>query len=282
VLERNPISLTAEDATRFWRYAQKTEGCWTWQGIINQKWGYGYFSLRGTLLRAHRVAYVLERGMSIPDDKVVDHLCRNRACVRPDHLEVVTQQENCRRGMTGRATGTTGEVNKAKTHCPKGHPYSGDNLRTRNGRRNCAACSSRRSRLHEENAKRTGPIEVPIVILGPPRTKKTSQRIARNRKTGQPFILPSRALVDWSREAVKQIRAQWPMITLTTQVAVRAVFYRQRAVGDLINYCQALADALEAADVVFNDKLIVSWDGTRLGKDAKNPRIEVMVTEFQS
>lgn len=118
--------------------------CWAWRGTINVRWGYGYFSWEGQRnLRAHIVAYTLAVG-PVPEGLVLDHLCRARHCVNPEHLEPVTQQENCRRGMTGKAPGTTGERNKAKTHCPRGHEYAGANLRLHGRRRHCRACDRAR------------------------------------------------------------------------------------------------------------------------------------------
>lgn len=147
---------TKNPADRFWAKVckhgpvpeQRPElgPCWPWQGSINVRWGYGYFHWSAGLnLRAHKVAYVLARGL-FPTNLVLDHLCRNRACVNPDHLDPVPQGVNCRRGMTGRAPGTTGERNKAKTHCPHGHEYSAENTRLQGRRRHCRACERRPGR----------------------------------------------------------------------------------------------------------------------------------------
>lgn len=121
-----------------------------------------------------------------------------------------------------------------------------------------------------------------LVILGPPRTKKNSSRIAR-RRDGSPFILPSSSARAWEREAVLQLRRQdTSPDPISSPVNVAALVYRERAVGDLVNYLEAIADALEAAGVVKNDKWIVSWDGSRLLKDAARPRVELVIGEAET
>lgn len=69
--------------------------------------------------------------------------------------------------------------------------------------------------------------------------------------------------------------SQWKRSPLAEPVHVTATFFRERAVGDLVNYMQALADALESAHILEDDKWILSWDGTRLDKDAEKPRVEL-------
>jgi hypothetical protein len=86
---------------------------------------------------AHRVAYLALVG-PIPEGKELDHRCRNRACVRPECLELVTHAENVRRGLAGATCRARG---LAKTHCPAKHPYSGPNLYvTPTGERVCREC----------------------------------------------------------------------------------------------------------------------------------------------
>ena len=84
-------------------------GCWNWIGSKERE--YGLFSCTGKIQRAHRVSYEYWNG-KIPKELQIDHLCRNRSCVNPEHLEAVTARENCRRGLTG-----SNQTNK--THCPK-------------------------------------------------------------------------------------------------------------------------------------------------------------------
>ncbi len=126
-------------AERFWAKVNKaTSGCWEWQATLVN--GYGVFWNGTRQIRAHRYAYELLKG-KIPEGLTIDHLCRNRKCVNPDHLEVVTMRENVLRGV-----GITAK-NARATHCPKGHPYEISNIYPMpHGGRSCRACRAATSK----------------------------------------------------------------------------------------------------------------------------------------
>lgn len=80
----------------------EASGCWLWKGA-KSKGGYGYLRVMGTPTQAHRVFYERHKG-AIPEGLHIDHLCRVRGCVNPDHLEPVTLAENGRRGLNAKLT----------------------------------------------------------------------------------------------------------------------------------------------------------------------------------
>lgn len=130
--------------------------CWQWTGRFDQD-GYGRFGNRG--LYAHRLVWESLVGL-IPPGRQIDHICRNRGCVNPDHLEVVTLQENISRtppGMKGQHSNHSrgaDHLNSQKTHCPYGHPYSPENTAcSARGTRLCLAC--RKIRNRKTSQKRT-------------------------------------------------------------------------------------------------------------------------------
>ena len=131
--------------SRLAEYIGRDNECWIYPGAL--RYGYGVVSLsinkRPKTFYAHRLAYAHLCG-PIPEGLQIDHLCRNRACFNPAHLEAVTQQANIARGEAGRK-------NMTKTLCAKGHELAGANVSIRtkaSGRtfRVCLAC--KRERWH--------------------------------------------------------------------------------------------------------------------------------------
>lgn len=121
---------------RFWAKADRsagTDGCWPWIGAI---WSRGYGSVRRAQRSklAHRVAYELMVG-PIPVGLTLDHLCRNRRCVNPGHLDPVSLAVNILRGI-----GPTAD-NARKSACIAGHPFDGSNTYRLGSRRQCRACN---------------------------------------------------------------------------------------------------------------------------------------------
>lgn len=122
------------------------DGCWEWTAAKEDA-GYGIFSIaRSRTRRAHRVSYELHVG-PIPDGLVIDHLCRNKGCVRPEHLEAVTGAENVRRGLGG-------ILRVPKSHCRHGHEYTEANKRMVNAggypSYTCRTCESLRNDRRRE------------------------------------------------------------------------------------------------------------------------------------
>lgn len=141
----------ASNVGRFWSKVKKTPTCWLWTaGKFSD--GYGGFHVTAEgwhkNVKAHRFAYETEVG-PIPAGLVLDHLCQNKGCVNPAHLEPVTNLENLRRAD---ALNFVGDFQRSKTHCVNGHAFSEENTRLRNrpGRRErvCIACE------HASNEKK--------------------------------------------------------------------------------------------------------------------------------
>jgi hypothetical protein len=136
---RNGVMSFKDIADRFWDRAipEPNSGCWLWSAGTSPL-GYGILYFDGSNRLAHRIAYEMLVG-PIPKGLELDHLCRVRCCVNPDHLEPVPHAENVRRSPV------VGRVDRGITHCPQGHPYK---INTANSRRRrvCPECRRRRDR----------------------------------------------------------------------------------------------------------------------------------------
>ncbi len=125
--------------SRFWEKVEASPGdCWNWTGAKSHD--YGCFWEGTRVVGAHRFLWEQVNG-AVPEGLELDHLCRNPACVNPQHLEVVTRRENILRGMLP-------EINKqhqlSKTYCPRGHAYDNENtyIIPSNGSRVCRVCKA--------------------------------------------------------------------------------------------------------------------------------------------
>jgi Holliday junction resolvase RusA-like endonuclease len=132
-----------------------------------------------------------------------------------------------------------------------------------------------------------------FVIHGPPRTKKNSQRIVSigpmcrtcGKRGGFPKVLPSEAYEQWQSAALREcvpikialLRCGF-VLPISDPISVEALIYRERNVGDLSNYLEAVGDMLQAAGIITDDKIIEDWDGSRRLKDAADPRVGIYIT----
>lgn len=126
-------TLNRAELARLQRLIATNEtGCWEWQGRLNSN-GYGW-AQRGPGHKprvVHRIIWEHTHNEPVPSGMQLDHLCRNRRCCNPDHMEVVTASENTKR---------QDHHNRRKTHCIRGHEYTEENTRITNGKRACKEC----------------------------------------------------------------------------------------------------------------------------------------------
>lgn len=149
--------------TRFWAAVKLTDaalgrvrfddsGCWLWTGRVSRT-GYGQWHRDGKPVSAHRFVYQEVRG-PIAEGLTLDHLCRVRICVNPDHLEPVTIQENLKRRDTSYLVARWDAFRDEQTHCPSGHEMSVPNTYHRpDGARICRECRRASQRVAKENAR---------------------------------------------------------------------------------------------------------------------------------
>ena len=129
--------IRGDDRRRFWSYVRKTRTCWLWTGKLSTD-GYGQIKINGRWRRVHIVAYEWAVG-AIPTGMELDHTCRRRNCVRPDHLEPKTHFDN----MHADGSQVPAAINRRKVVCPKcGGPYT---IEPR-GKRYCSPCKTKRAR----------------------------------------------------------------------------------------------------------------------------------------
>lgn len=126
--------LSPED--RFWSNIIVVENCWEWAGPWGGS-GYGLMSINNVSRGAHRRAWELLRG-PIPEGLTIDHLCRNRGCVNPEHMEIVPFRENVLRGFGPTARNSRAEL------CVRGHAFA----MKKDGTRWCPTCAKERSRAY--------------------------------------------------------------------------------------------------------------------------------------
>lgn len=130
--------------------------CWIFEGAHTAN-GYGQVHNPTGSRLAHRAVYEYLTRQEIPPKATVDHVCRVKSCVNPDHMEIVSNRENILRG------GSMAALYARRTHCPRGHPFDGDNLRvykSDGNSRTCLTCKREASRRTAARARsKTDPIE---------------------------------------------------------------------------------------------------------------------------
>ena len=133
-----PAGLTVKERLLFYSYVDRDTGCWEWTSTKNQK-GYPRMKIDKVMCGAHRVSYEMFTGPLI-DELEMDHICENRGCINPAHIQQISHGDNIRNGARWR--------HKKDNHCIHGHKYTEENTQIRaDGRKRCATC--RRSQARE-------------------------------------------------------------------------------------------------------------------------------------
>lgn len=218
-LPMNRDDFTESDRRRFWaKVSIGTQAqCWEWTAG-KSPFGYGRFGWHpGAVRWAHRVAFVLEYG-DCPTDLVIDHLCRNRGCCNPAHMEAVTHETNISRGVSR---------SSKVTACPKGHPYTFENTRldtNRDGvtRRACRECQRIRMRKRKDQPDFSE------------KQKAYRARTREHRRALPSFEAGKARARDRERERVASLTPEQRLSELEAlRVRSRASYLRRKAARDL-------------------------------------------------
>lgn len=135
----------AQTFQRFCKKFEVTQSCWNWRAGKTRD-GYGRFRVVNRMVLAHRLSYEIHRGF-IPAGLEIDHLCRNRACVNPWHLEPVFHQQNVLRGVNPMAQYAR------RKECVRGHEYDSANTYWRGRERVCRACCREKQNAWRQRKK---------------------------------------------------------------------------------------------------------------------------------
>lgn len=139
------LTVIRDLPARFWRNVDTSGACWLW--LTPRADGYGRVQIGWVRRRAHVWAWEAVNG-PVPEGLVLDHLCRQRACVRPEHLRPVTPREN----TMAPGSLAVAKAHAERTHCPHGHAYTTENTIRRDGKRRCRTCVNAQRRARRRAA----------------------------------------------------------------------------------------------------------------------------------